>query len=173
MTKLMQVWTAAGIVSLSQGGLLMVQALRANAKPQEAAERSGLTLRQVQRLTAMPQVRELVATTEPLIQVRVSRRVMKAFELIIEGATYQEAAEAAGIQLTHLRRELDRPEVDAWFRATTIAMLRAAVPLALKVQAELRAKQAKRPKRRRRQAASPSPAALWRQLQSKGVVSDQ
>jgi hypothetical protein len=98
---------------------------------------------------------------------------MKAFELIIEGATYQEAAEAAGIQLTHLRRELDRPEVDAWFRATTIAMLRAAVPLALKVQAELRAKQAKRPKRRRRQAASPSPAALWRQLQSKGVVSDQ
>jgi hypothetical protein len=146
MTKLTQFFTAAGTISLSQEAIKMVQALRAGAKPAEAARQSGLTLRQVQRLSAMPQVRELVATTAPLMPLRISRRVFRAFELIADkGATEQEAARAAGIKQHHLHKELARPDVRDWFHAKIIDDLRAAVPRARARLLELRAKRRGRP----------------------------
>jgi hypothetical protein len=141
MTKLTQFFTAAGTVNLSQGGQKMVQAFRAGATPQEAAEQSGLTLRQVQRLSALSPVRWLVANTAPLTPVRVSRRVSRAIDYLMhKGATEKEAAAAAGIELHHLREQLSRDDVAMLCKAMIIDKFRAALPRAREIQAEFRAK---------------------------------
>ena len=135
MSKLEKFLTEAGPISLSKATRTMVDALKGGATNEQATHASGLSLRHVLRQRARPQICALINPATPLVTVKLPRRVAAAIERMFEGATARDAAEQAGITWPHLRKHLDRPEVDLLFKAKTREILMSAVPRAEQIMA--------------------------------------